>query len=253
MKSKKIRVCVIEDEDNVRKSLVEAINDSKELTVVCEANSVKSGIEAIMDYSPDLIFLDIKLIGGDAFMILDDLIDNGFDIPPVVINTGYDEFEYAQRILNEYKNTVFYILRKPFWENWKEKEATILKKYYEIMYSSETLVKKDDRIIIKSRYKIFVIIIDDIKFLQVARGHKGQGKTLIITDSKEYVINKTLSVIENKLPPNFIRINRFEIINILFVSEYDQGEQMVSLFDYDEKLGVGNTYKENFLLYLDNF
>ena len=253
MKSKKIKVCIIEDEDNVRKSLVEAINESKELTVVCEANSVGTGVDAIMEYSPELIFMDIKLIGGDAFMILDQLIDKGVDIPPVVINTGYAEFEYAQKILNEYKNTVFYILRKPFWENWKEKEATILKRYYEVMYNSETLVKKDDRIIIKSRYKILVIIIDNIKILQVSKRHKGQGKTLIIADNKEYVVNKTLSIIEQQLPPNFVRINRFEIINILFVSEFDIGEQMVSLFGYDEKLSVGNTYKDNFLNYLENY
>ena len=251
MKLKKIRVCVIEDEENVRKALIEAINESKELEVVGEGNSVKSGVETILKNAPDLIFLDIKLIGGDAFMLLDELINIGFKVPPVVINTGHEEFVYAQRVHNEYKNIVFYILRKPFWENWEQKEAIILKNYYATMFNNEALIK-NDRIVLKTRYKIYIVLIDDIQLLQVSGTGKGRGKMEIITKKKNYLINKTLANMESELPPFFVRINRFDLVNGKFISEYDFVNQTLSLFDYDEKLSVGSAYKDSLIQFLEN-
>ncbi len=251
MKQNKLKVCIIDDEDIVSKTLTDAINGSKELEVICNAKCVDSGVEAIIEYRPDLIFLDIKLYGGDAFMILDKLKRDNYDIPPVVLNTGFEEFELAQRVLNEYKKEVILILKKPFWEDWDEKESLILKKFYEMKFKSITKVKKD-RIIISTRYKTYIIKIKDIVRILSESKNTGAAKSLIITNKDQHLINKSLSILEKELPSNFLRINRYDIINGENIREYDRSEQVVYLFDIKDGFGVGNTYKSNFLNYLDN-
>ena len=251
MQNKKIRVCVIDDEDVIRNALIESINSSKELTVICEAKTVDEGVKTIIDNKPDLIFLDIKLIGGDAFMLLNKLENLNYNIPPLVINTGFDEFKYAQRALNEYKQEVLMILKKPFWEEWDEKGSVILKKYYEHRYQNEVKVK-NDRIIIKTRYKIFIVRVKDIVLLKIFNQKKGFNKTLIETEERTYEIRKPLNYLEAQLTSNFIRINRTEIINGNHICEYDHTEQVVYIYGREDGFGVGNRYKLNFLQFLEN-
>jgi len=88
MQNKKIRVCVIDDEDVIRNALIESINSSKELTVICEAKTVDEGVKTIIDNKPDLIFLDIKLIGGDAFMLLNKLENLNYNLIQVLMNSN---------------------------------------------------------------------------------------------------------------------------------------------------------------------
>jgi len=69
------------------------------------------------------LFLDIKIKGGDAFQLLRTLKRKNVDIPPVIVNTGFAEFEYVQKAHNEFGDYVIMILKKPFWEDWAEKES----------------------------------------------------------------------------------------------------------------------------------
>jgi len=143
------------------------------------------------------------------------------------------------------------ILKKPFWEEWEEKGSIILKKYYEHRYKNEVKVK-NDRIIIKTRYKIFIVRVKDIVLLRIFNQNKGFNKTLIETDNKKYEIRKPLNYLESQLPSNFIRINRTEIINGNHICEYDHTEQVVYIYGREEGFGVGNRYKLNFLQFLEN-
>lgn len=246
----KIKVCVIEDEKIAMNALTNSINNSKELELISQADSVDEAVESIVSTNPDLIFLDIKLIGGDAFDVLNKLISYGHEIPPIVINTGYHEFEYGQLVFNEYKDLVIVILKKPFWEDWEDNEKLILKKYYEAIYKSQADIKKD-RILLKTRYKTFVIRINDIQILRILGDKKGKGKTKILTKNRDYLINRSLSSLEDELPRHFIRINRYEIINGRNIYEYDHSDQVLFLYDINTGLDVGNTYKENFNKFLD--
>ena len=83
-----LRALVVEDEDDVRQALIEALNESTRFQVVAEAAGVDSACEAFRSTPVDVLFLDIKLAGGDAFQLLRRLKREGHVLPPVVINTG---------------------------------------------------------------------------------------------------------------------------------------------------------------------
>ncbi|HHH54832.1 MAG TPA: response regulator transcription factor [Bacteroidetes bacterium] len=245
----KIRACVIEDEETARQSLVKALNKLNDFEVVCSDGSVDGGVKAIIENEPQLIFLDIKLFGGDAFLLLDELRRRDFDIPPVVIITGFTKFEYAKKVFNEYKNEVITILEKPFWEDWEIKINSILEKYYE---SSPVLNTKiyDNKIIINEKNKSLIINTDDIDYFAIRKVKNGLGRLHIYTKTKEYTTNKSLKLLENDLPPNFIRINRYEVLNFNKVYEIDRKSDTVFLKGIKDGFSIGRPYKEPVYVFL---
>src|SRR5690606_6444464 len=122
----KLKALVIEDESAIRLGLINALDESPEIEVSGSAETLEEAYELISKSDAQLVFLDINLIGGNAFQLMNQLKRGNIRIPPVVICTGFSEFEYAQRIHNEFNQEVIYILNKPFYGSWKEHQENIL-------------------------------------------------------------------------------------------------------------------------------
>ena len=76
-----LKTVIIDDEQSARNILngyVEKYCDNVE--VVGFGENVKSGIEAIKQHKPDLIFLDIEMPFGNGFDLLEQLDEITFDI-----------------------------------------------------------------------------------------------------------------------------------------------------------------------------
>ncbi len=98
---RKIRTVVIEDERRARATLVKLLGKyCPEVEVAGEADSVIEAIEIIRQIKPKLVFLDIELIGGTGFDVLDNI--NPYDFA-VVFTTAYEKYE---EIAKQYSNSV---------------------------------------------------------------------------------------------------------------------------------------------------
>ena len=74
-----IRTVVIEDEEHSRKMLMEMLQENcLAITVVASADSVKTGLTAIAEQKPELVFLDIELQSETSFEILEKLPEINF-------------------------------------------------------------------------------------------------------------------------------------------------------------------------------
>lgn len=220
-----LRVLVVEDEDNVRRALIEALNESTRFQVVAGAAGVDSAYQAFRSTRVDVLFLDIKLIGGDAFQLLRRIKREGHVLPPVVINTGFREFELAQRALNEFGDCVIHLLQKPFWNNWDEKEALILSKIEQHFQKKELAPR--DRLHITSGQQVIFYKASDIVCIQT--GEKGKGQVVIVLENRQDTLNLSMKRVLNNLTENFLQINRFTIINLDWVSSFDKGTGEVYL------------------------
>ena len=66
-----LRVIIIDDEPHNRDTLTKLLERyCPEVTVVGKASGVKSGIEAVRELHPDLVFLDINMADGTGFDLL---------------------------------------------------------------------------------------------------------------------------------------------------------------------------------------
>lgn len=243
----KINVCIIDDEKGSREALKSVVESSLEMEFVGEAESVDEAVALILTLQPDAVFLDIKLREGDAFQVLNILRRKMDRLPAVILNTGYSDFELAQKAFNKFKEEVILILKKPFWEDWEKKEQNILNEihnYYreETDFSSESGMLK-----IKSKRNVVWVYRDDLLYLEVDDELKGNGKVKLQTKDYEYVITKSLNQLEDLLPDCFVRISRYCIVNIRHIRFYDSTDQVLFLNGIkDRNFGVGNAYKKYF-------
>lgn len=213
-----------------------------------EALNGHEGIQKIESLKPDLIFLDIEMPLMTGFEMLSRLTY----MPLVVFVTAYDQ--YAIKAFEE--NSIDYLL-KPVEKDRLAKTIEKLKTLKPEQGKSlthESLLqligqmtpkKEIHSISVKSGEKILFIPLTDISFFQA------EDKYVLLNtiDSKQYIMNYTISSLEEKLPSSFIRISRSTIVNTARIKElerYFSGKYLVIMNDQKQsKIESGTTYQEN--------
>ncbi len=85
-----IKAIIVEDERHLAdylKEIISEIDDTIRVMAICP--DVHPGIEAIENYQPELIFLDIMLPGGSGFDLLDVVPERSAE---VIFITAHDSF-----------------------------------------------------------------------------------------------------------------------------------------------------------------
>lgn len=249
MSYNQIKVVVVDDEETIRKELIDTLNEGDHLEVVGQAESVDEAEMTILETSPDAIFLDIKLRGGDAFQLIGKLRLKLDKIPPIVINTGFRDFEFAQDIFNKHKDCVIQILQKPFWEDWEEKEKEIVALIKEKQLENRADFR-NDRIIFKSGSETYIIYHSDFVYAGIPKGEKGTNRSVIKTKNNEFIIPKSLAYIQERLPSSFMRISRYHIVNLDFLESVNSSDSVIGLRGEKEKFGIGTKYLKELITIL---
>ena len=92
-----LRVVIVDDEPVLVRSLQTMIERADcDAHVVSSANDGATGLEVIRNVLPDLVFVDISMPVVDGLQLIEKLRQEGNDVP-VIILSGYKEFEYAKR------------------------------------------------------------------------------------------------------------------------------------------------------------
>jgi len=85
-----IQTVIIDDEEKSRKLLRNLLAEYCEnIEVVEMADSVKSGIDAIRQFKPDLVFLDIVMPNANGFDLLDKISEVNFEL---IFTTAYNHY-----------------------------------------------------------------------------------------------------------------------------------------------------------------
>ena len=99
-----MRVLVIEDESPAVRHLVRILNEIGNIQVIQILDTISSVVEWFHAHEqPELVFMDIHLADGSAFMIFDQISISC----PVIFTTAYDE--YAIRAFKV--NSIDYLLK----------------------------------------------------------------------------------------------------------------------------------------------
>jgi len=84
------KILIVDDEEHIRYLYSEELSESG--YEVITADSGYKLMERIEKEKPDLIVLDIKMVGYDGLDLLQDIRNNFYDLP-VVLCTAYDTFK----------------------------------------------------------------------------------------------------------------------------------------------------------------
>jgi two-component system LytT family response regulator len=212
------KTIVIDDEQLARQRLKRLLKKYDEITVIAEAEDGAEGLGLIDLYQPDLIFLDIEMPVLNGFEMLAKLKHT----PKVVFTTAYDQ--YAIKAFEE--GSIDYLL-KPIEVERLDKTIKKLKQTNLIAapLQIEELIKQMQQkkaiktLTVKLGDKILLIKLTDIVYVQA----EDKYVFLHTIDGKKHLTDFTLSMLEEKLPEEFLRIHRSEIINTEYIKEIRKG------------------------------
>ncbi|MDR1339504.1 MAG: LytTR family DNA-binding domain-containing protein [Prevotellaceae bacterium] len=210
-----MKAIIVEDEFIAAETLKNLIGEIREdIEIPAILQSIEETVEWMeTNPSPDLIFMDIHLADGSAFMIFDNV-----EIKcPVIFTTAYDE--YALKAFEV--NSIDYILKpiskaalekaiskyRNFMGNASQNQTVINNlleslKQYSKSYKSYFLVPERDKLIPLALNDVYYIYIDT-KIVKI-----------VTSGNDSHYIDKTLDDIMEELDPgNFFRANRQFIIS----------------------------------------
>lgn len=223
-----IRAVIIDDEAKSRKLLKNLLDSyCEDLDVVGEADSVRTGLAAIRDQDPDLVFLDILLKDENGFDILKKIDSVNFEI---VFTTAHNE--YAIKAIRV--SALDYLL-KPLGIDELTRAVEKVRKKMDRDYNDKTNEPlrnfiENQRSANKNAHKIGVPTLTGLDFIQMEDIIlcKADGNyTHINLKNKDVVVTRTLKEFEELLSDyNFLRIHRSYLINLDHILKYNRTHQL---------------------------
>lgn len=239
---------IVEDEllalNRVKKLLSSYV---KEIAIIGSAQNGKQAIEQIEVAQPDVLFLDIQLPDMTGFKVLSQLTYQ----PLVIFTTAYTD--YAIQAFETY--SIDYLV-KPFDAERFKKAMDKLRKFVplkatpdyqqlEQLITQQSKTTKPFALPIKIGNSIRLMDFEDIVYL------KAEDKYVrtFINDGKDYLSERSLSLLVTQLPINFIRVHRSFIINSSYIQQiqkYFKGNLVIQLNNSAEtSIITGTKYVAN--------
>ena len=207
----KIPGIIVDDERLARVNLRKLLEPYSGIRIVGEAGSCREAVHLIHLYQPQLIFLDIQLIGESGFDLLDK-IDPGIQ---VIFVTAYDE--YAIRAFEI--NAVDYLLKPVNPERLKKTMERVSNPGLN-NGNHKTKFEYTDSVYVKmnGHTSKFLKISSIVSITPV-----GNYTKLFVNDDRNYIVLKTMKQWEDELPGEyFLRIHRSSIVNIEYIRKIEQ-------------------------------
>ncbi len=218
-----MRVYLVDDERLALNRLERMLRETGRVDVIGSSTDPERAIPEIELLQPDVLFLDIQMPGLTGFELLGRLSLN--PMPLVVFATAYDR--YALRAFEV--NSIDYLL-KPVEEPQLDRALGKLER----MLASpaprpdlDALVKQVTAALQAQRNepidKIPSRVGERVHFIELDRVthfFAGDKLTYAATPEKNWVVDKTIAELEQKLDPQrFLRVHRSTLVNLEYVDE----------------------------------
>jgi two-component system LytT family response regulator len=248
-----MKTIIIDDEKQARLALREEVEQLDNLTLIGEANGVKSGIQMIESLQPELVLLDIRLGDGMAFDLLEHFCNKkqfGFK---VIMTTAYSDYA-----LQAFKFSVVDYLLKPI--DFSELSAAIQRiqeiNPSEIQASIENFVYNSHVKDQKKRIAFHTsegIRIEEINNI-IRLNSVGNYTRIFFNDSTKLMISKPLKEYNQLLSQyHFFRIHASHLINMNWLKSYNPKNNGEVTLTNGDVLPVSQRKRTNFLKELENY
>ena len=214
-----IETVLADDEPLARMKLRELLRRDPEVIVVGEASSGSEAVHLVRQSSPQVLFLDVRMPGQDAFEVIDQLsADKKQAMPRVIITTAYDQ--YALRAFDIH--AADYLL-KPFTA---ERLHSAVQRVRDHLLLTQPVAgscsvsgtnesKHLSRVVFKSRGRILFLRVSEIRWIGAEENY-----VRISTGAESHLLRETISSMEERLDPQtFLRVHRSAIVNLQYLKE----------------------------------
>lgn len=212
----KIRAVIIDDEKRAIQTLDGLINEyCPEVAIVGTGHSVKTGVEIVDGHTPDLVFLDIDMLDGFGFDVIEQTTYKDYHVVFTTAYTTYaaKAFEFA---------AIHYLLKPISIDALNEAVSRYMKQVRSVEQSRmevlrDTFHNSISKITIQMGDDYEVMDLSDIIYIWT-----DEGVTIVKrVDGRQSVVSQSLSHFEGLLTEQFFfRCHAKYLVNLKKVSRY---------------------------------
>ena len=219
-----IRTVILDDEPMARDIVLSLLEKyCPEVEVIGVAGDVESGVKLIRQKRPELLILDIHLVDGTSFDLLNRLDNDSYK---VIFITAFEEYA-----IRAFKFSAMDFLLKPV--NPEELRAAIDKvqgtldkesmaKRLEILYDTMNNWSHESRkIALRTATSMHIVNLAEIIRCQ---SEKNYTQFFLVT-GEVVTVSKTLKEFEELLGPyQFIRVHQSHLVNLDHIRRYEKAD-----------------------------
>jgi two-component system LytT family response regulator len=241
-----MRALIIEDEYNSATALQNMLSEyCSDIECIGIFQNVTTGIAAIMQHKPDLIFLDIMLQNQNGFEILEALPKPH---PQIIFTTAYDHFT-----IQAIRFSALDYLLKPI--NIKDLQAAVLRAQQNLKrYGTDALsdlfqavtqqTENIKRIAIPTSEGHVFVDLSSIIRIEAS----GSYSKIILANEPEILVSRQLKEYELILEKSgFVRVHHSHLVNISHIKKYVRGNGGYLMMSDQKTVDVSQRKKEELL------
>ncbi|MFN8309884.1 MAG: LytTR family DNA-binding domain-containing protein [Chitinophagales bacterium] len=244
-----IKAIIIDDEAKARRMLETLLTDyCEEVQIVATAADVPSGVIAVQQHRPDVLFLDVEMPGYTGFQLLDFFREVDFEI---VFTTAHSDYAVqAFRVsaidfllkpiqISELQSAVKRVREKLHHDKAARMEAL----------KTNLMAQQVKRLVLSMAEGVVFVDTDELLYLQA----EGAYTRFVLNDGRVYVVSKKIKEYEEALSADnfFFRIHRSYIINLKMVSKYVKSEGGFVILRGDIQLPLARERKDDFVALME--
>jgi two-component system, LytTR family, response regulator len=237
-----VRTIIADDETLARKKLRILLESEPAIHVVAECRNAKETVEAVRNYRPDLLLLDIQMPDADGFDVLKRLSPE--QMPIVLFTTAYDHYA-----IKAFEAHALDYLLKPFdqerlhsalerahMELLKSRDPELTKRLLSFLADAKPKPQSEQRLVIKAGGRVVFLDVEEIEWIEAAANY-----VRLHAAKESYLLRGSIGKVAESLDAaQFVRIHRSTIVNIRKIRELqpcNSGEFMVILRNGKELSG----------------
>jgi two-component system LytT family response regulator len=242
-----IRTVLIDDEIDSIKVLHKLLTTfCPQVSIVGAASGVETAKQVILESRPDLLLLDIEMVQGNAFDLLNQLQPLDFR---VIFVTAFDNYairafkysaiDYLLKPVDadDLRNAISRVQDRPIQQDLAQQVRVMLENAGKLQLSQQKMA------IPTLTGLIFVPVHDILRFEA-----SGNYTTIHLCNGERVMATKTIKEYEDVLPENvFCRIHNSHIISLSRIREYQKGRGGTVIMEDGSIIEVASRRREEFM------
>src|SRR5688500_7914961 len=241
-----IKAILVDDEKHCRETLsIQLEKYCSEVQLLAQCNSAVQGLEAIAQYQPDVVFLDVEMPKMNGFEMLQQFSQIPFD---VIFTTGYDA--YAIKAIRF--SAIDYLLKRIDKDELRKAVGKVSQK------TSHNLNQQLDILLARlgtkqvSLQKIALPTLDGFELVPLENILHCEADSnythVVLKHAKKVLVSRTLKEIEELLDGHaFLRIHHSYIVNLNEIVRYIRGEGGYVIMSDNTSITVSRSRKDALL------
>lgn len=238
-----MKVVLIDDQSHIRENLKMLLGEfAPEVAVIAEADGVKSGLECLRKYKPDLVFLDIEMADGTGFDLLNLVKERTFR---VIFVTGHDGYA-----IRAFRVAAIDYLLKPVDPDDLIEAVEKAKRQGPLQQ-----VQLNEAVSSRSAGKLKQLVLSDadnvylVQLSEIIRCQSEDNYTrFFLLDGRKLLISRTMKEFAELLEKaGFFRSHQSHLINLVFFDHLDKRDGGTIFLKDGSSVPLATRKKDNLL------